>query len=113
MYINKKLQGVNAVQTLSRLNRVYPGKKDPITLDFVNDEKTIQKAFQDFYEGVILEEGTDPDKLYDLKRSLEDFQYYSTEVLRSFQKFYSGKILNRNNWFQFSSQSSTDLMMNL
>ena len=86
MYINKKLQGVNAVQTLSRLNRVFPGKKDPITLDFANDEKVIQKAFQDFYEGVVLEEGSDPDKLYDFKRTLDDFHYYSNDDVEQFSK---------------------------
>jgi type I restriction enzyme R subunit len=84
MYINKKLQGVNAVQTLSRLNRVFPGKKDPITLDFVNNAKTIQMAFQDFYEDVLLEEGSDPDKLYDLKRTLEDFHYYLDSDVETF-----------------------------
>lgn len=91
MYVNKKLQGVNAVQTLSRLNRVYPGKKDPITLDFVNDEKVIQKAFQNFYEDVILEEGSDPDKLYDLKRTLEEFHYYSNDDVEKFSAVLFGK----------------------
>jgi len=91
MYINKKLQGVNAVQTLSRLNRVFPGKKDPITLDFINDEKVIQKAFQDFYDGVLLEEGSDPDKLYDFKRTLDDFHYYSNEVVEKFASVLFGK----------------------
>jgi len=84
MYINKKLQGVNAVQTLSRLNRVFTGKKDPITLDFANDAKIIQKAFQDFYEDVLLEEGSDPDKLYDFQRTLEEFHYYTNEDIDKF-----------------------------
>lgn len=91
MYINKKLQGVNAVQTLSRLNRVFPGKKDPITLDFANDEKIIQKAFQDFYEDVLLEEGSDPDKLYDFKRTLDDFHYYINDDVEEFSSVFFGK----------------------
>lgn len=91
MYINKKLQGVNAVQTLSRLNRVYPGKKDPITLDFINDEKIIQKAFQDFYEDVLLEEGSDPDKLYDFRRTLDDFHYYTSDDVEKFSAVFFAK----------------------
>jgi len=84
MYLNKKVQGVNAVQTISRLNRVYPGKKDPITLDFSNEAKVIQKSFEDFYEDVMLEEGSDPDKLYDFKNTLDDFHYYSKEDVENF-----------------------------
>lgn len=86
MYVNKRLQGVNAVQTISRLNRVFPGKKDPITLDFVNEAVTIQKAFQDFYEDAELTEGSDPDKLYDFKRSLEEFHYYTQSEVDKFSE---------------------------
>ena len=69
---------------MSRLNRVYPGKQKPITLDFANEAKIIQKAFQDFYEDVMLEEGSDPDKLYDFKRTLDDFHYYTNEDVEKF-----------------------------
>ncbi len=91
MYINKKLQGVNAVQTISRLNRVYPGKKDPITIDFVNDSNTILQAFQNYYEDVFLEEGTDPDKLYDFKLTLESFKYYTNQDVEDFVKIFFSK----------------------
>ena len=91
MYVNKKLQGVNAVQTISRLNRVCHDKKDPITLDFINDPKIIQKAFQDFYEDVALEEGSDPDKLYDLKRTLDEFHYFHDDDVESFAAVIFGK----------------------
>lgn len=91
MYLNKKVQGVNAVQTISRLNRVFPGKKDPITLDFVNDPAAIQQAFQDFYEDALLEEGSDPDKLYDFKRTLEDFYYYTSEEVEQFAAIFFAK----------------------
>lgn len=95
MYINKKLQGVNAVQTISRLNRTYPGKKDPITLDFANDVKTIQAAFQDFYEDTMLEEGSDPDKLYTFGRSLADFHYYTEGDVDEFAKIFFSKPLKQ------------------
>lgn len=91
MYVNKKLTGVNAVQTLSRLNRVYPGKKDPVTLDFVNEAETIRKAFQDFYEDIALTEGSDPDKLYDFKRSLEEFLYYTSDEINRFARIFYSK----------------------
>ncbi|NUO10408.1 MAG: type I restriction endonuclease subunit R [Candidatus Brocadia sp.] len=91
MYVNKKLVGVNAVQTLSRLNRVYPGKKDPITLDFVNEAETIRKAFQDFYEDTTLSEGSDPDKLYSFKRSLDEFVYYTYDEINQFAKIFYSK----------------------
>jgi type I restriction enzyme R subunit len=58
MYVDKKLSGVRAVQTLSRLNRIYPGKDDTFVLDFVNEAQEIQQAFQSFNEGTTLEEAT-------------------------------------------------------
>ena len=54
MYVDKKLSGVHAVQTLSRLNRTYPGKKDTFILDFVNDAEDIQAAFQPYYEKTLV-----------------------------------------------------------
>jgi len=95
MYLNKKIQGVNAVQTLCRLNRIFPGKKDPITIDFANEAKVIQKAFQDFYEDVQLEEGSDPDKLYDFKRTLDDFRYYSQDDVEKFVAVFFAKNLKQ------------------
>ena len=91
MYVNKKLTGVNAVQTISRLNRVHQGKKDPITIDFVNDSETIKKAFQDFYEDTILTEGSNPDKLYDLKRSMEEFHIYTQDEVTKFSQIFFTK----------------------
>lgn len=68
MYVDKKLGGVAAVQTLSRLNRTIPGKKtQTFVLDFANDAIEIQKAFQPYYEMTILSEATDPDLLHDLE----------------------------------------------
>lgn len=74
MYVDKKLSGVRAVQTLSRLNRIHPGKEDTFVLDFANSVEEIQVSFQPYYEKTILSGTTDPNKLYDLKGQLEAFQ---------------------------------------
>jgi type I restriction enzyme R subunit len=66
MFIDKSLQGVQCVQTLSRLNRKTRGKKDTFVLDFVNKVETIQESFQDFYQTTILSEETDPNLVYDI-----------------------------------------------
>ncbi|MGB3061053.1 MAG: type I restriction endonuclease [Anaerolineae bacterium] len=74
MYVDKKLAGVHAVQTLSRLNRTHPGKEDTFVLDFVNSEEEILAAFQPYYEQTILSGTTDPNKLYDLKAQIDSYQ---------------------------------------
>lgn len=71
MYVDKRLSGVRAVQSLSRLNRVYPGKEDTFVLDFANDREDILQSFQPYYEQTTLTESTDPNHLYDLKTKLE------------------------------------------
>jgi type I restriction enzyme, R subunit len=91
MYVDKKLGGVNAVQTLSRLNRVHAGKDDPLVLDFANDAKEIQDAFQPYYECTLLSEPTDPNKLYDLKRIIEDYHLFGQAEVDSFAKVYFSK----------------------
>jgi type I restriction enzyme R subunit len=70
MYVDKKLGGVNAIQTLSRLNRTHLGKEEAAVLDFANDAEAIREAFQPYYEKTILSEATDPNLLYDLERKL-------------------------------------------
>src|SRR5699024_7807334 len=70
MYVDKPLNGIKAVQTLSRLNRTCRGKEDTFVLDFVNDPETIQEAFQDYYEVTGLSDVTDPNILYDLQYEL-------------------------------------------
>lgn len=71
MFVNKKLQGVKAVQTLSRLNRSHEGKNDTYVLDFVNDTDSIKQSFQPFFEDTVLEEGVDINMVY---RYLNDIQ---------------------------------------
>ncbi len=90
MYVDKKLGGVNAVQTLSRLNRTAVGKKDTFIMDFVNSTDEIKKSFDPFYETTILGEATDPNKLFDLQSTLDAFQVYTVEQVQEF----SQKIVN-------------------
>ncbi|HWM89696.1 MAG TPA: type I restriction endonuclease subunit R [Thermoanaerobaculia bacterium] len=77
MYVDKTLAGIKAVQTLSRLNRAHPKKHDVFVLDFMNNVDTIQLAFADYYRTTVLSEETDPNKLHDLKATLDDAQVYT------------------------------------
>ncbi|MBE2200020.1 MAG: type I restriction endonuclease subunit R [Anaerolinea sp.] len=88
MYVDKKLSGVHAVQTLSRLNRIYPGKTDTFVLDFVNEEEDILTAFQPFYEQTTLTGTTDPNKLYDLKAQLEAYQIIHPGDVETFARLF-------------------------
>ncbi|NRD76594.1 type I restriction endonuclease subunit R [Bacillus sp. BRMEA1] len=81
MYVDKKLDGIKAVQTLSRLNRTCKGKNDTFVLDFLNEAEDIQKAFQPYYEVTGLESTTDPNLLYDLQRELDACQVYTEEEI--------------------------------
>ena len=88
MYVDKPLSGIRAVQTLSRLNRAHPGKRDVFVLDFLNDSDTIRKAFSDYYQTTILAEETDPNKLHDLQTELDAAEVYSTDTVRKFVERY-------------------------
>ncbi|MCD4691293.1 MAG: DEAD/DEAH box helicase family protein, partial [Calditrichales bacterium] len=95
MYVDKKLSGVKAVQTLSRLNRTAPGKEDTFILDFVNDRDTIIEAFQPYYEKTIVIEEPEPNHLYDLKSKLDEWQIYWQNEIDLFSNIYfqpSGKM---------------------
>ncbi|MCC5909493.1 MAG: type I restriction endonuclease subunit R [Clostridiaceae bacterium] len=81
MYVDKKLDGIKAVQTLSRLNRTCKGKNDTFVLDFVNKAEDIQNAFQPYYEVTGLESMTNPNILYDLQRELDACQIYTEEEI--------------------------------
>jgi len=99
MYVDKKLSGVLAVQTLSRLNRTAAkfGKEDTFVLDFANDADEILESFQPYYELTTVEETTDPNKLYDLKNTIEEAQIiWQSEVDHFCDLFYrSQKVLNK------------------
>lgn len=86
MYVDKKLSGVRAVQTLSRLNRTYPGKEDTFILDFANEPCEIQEAFQPFYEGTTIEEDIDPNQLYDLRAKMEAFAVTHPDEIEAFAR---------------------------
>ena len=90
MYVDKKLQRVNAVQTLSRLNRISPGKDEVYVLDFVNETDDIRKSFQPYYETTILSEGTDPNLLYKIERDILKFDIIDqSEIDRFAELWYS------------------------
>ena len=72
MYVDKVLVGLNAVQTLSRLNRIHPNKADTFVLDFRNETEDIVKAFEPYY-GRTVAPPTDPNLLFDTRRRLDDF----------------------------------------
>lgn len=76
MYVDKILGGIQAVQTLSRLNRAYPGKDTTYVLDFVNEPAEILKAFKTYYETAELEAVTDPNQVYDLRSKLDATGHY-------------------------------------
>ena len=73
MFVDKKLKGVNAVQTLSRLNRTCPFKNDTFVLDFANTSDSIKESFQPFYEETTLVGSSDVNRVYDLRSKLNDF----------------------------------------
>lgn len=91
MFVDKKLSGVKAVQTLSRLNRTMKGKEDTFVLDFVNSAEEMQKSFQPYYEATVLEEETDPNVIYDLKNGLDSFQIYQPMEVEHFAQIFYGK----------------------
>ncbi|CAL92628.1 type I restriction endonuclease subunit R [Azoarcus olearius] len=76
MYVDKMLGGIQAVQTLSRLNRAHPGKDTTYILDFVNEPAEVLKAFKTYYETAELEATTDPHAVYDLRAKLDATGYY-------------------------------------
>lgn len=91
MYVDKKLRDVQAVQTLSRLNRAFkPYKKDTFVLDFYNSAEEIKEAFDPYFTSTILSEETSPNKLNDLLDALEKFEVYNEEVVKDFFEKYSG-----------------------
>lgn len=91
MYVDKLLTDVKAVQTLSRLNRCHPKKRDTFVLDFANDADAIQEAFQRYYKTTILSKETDPNKLNDLITEIESANIYTEKDVRTLnEKYWSG-----------------------
>ncbi len=91
MYVDRILTDVKAVQTLSRLNRCHPQKRDTFVLDFANDTDSIQASFQRFYKTTILSQETDPNKLNDLIQEIEAANIYSEEDVNTLnERYWSG-----------------------
>lgn len=88
MYVDKRLAGIQAVQTLSRLNRIHPLKEDTFVLDFVNDREEIREAFKTYYEGVKMGEQVDPAHMYQLKGELDAAGIYLSEEVGRFCDVY-------------------------
>lgn len=99
MFIDKKLSGVKAVQTLSRLNRIYPGKEDTFILDFVNTKEEIEEAFKPYYEATILDEEINVNLIYDTKILLRNYKLYNDDDIVKFVKIY----------YKTGNQNATDL----
>ena len=86
MYVDKKLGGVNAVQTLSRLNRTHPEKRGTLVLDFANEADGIKAAFDPYFETTLLSEATNPNLLYEAQTRLDGYPVYSTADIDRFAK---------------------------
>ena len=96
MYVDKKLGGVHAIQTLSRLNRIHPGKDDTMVLDFVNEADSIAESFQPYYESTMLSEGTDPNLLYDLETRIKDYGLFDDSEVEAYSKaLFGGKKMEK------------------
>lgn len=88
MYVDKRLDGVQAVQTLSRLNRMVPGKETPFVLDFVNEAEDIYRAFKPYFDATSLQESSDPALLEQLKHALDGFQVYHWSEVEAFARIF-------------------------
>jgi len=89
MYVDKRLSGIQAVQTLSRLNRVHPGKENTFVLDFVNDEEEIYKSFKPYYERTPFADDVEPRKLYEIQHRITEYKLFDETDLASFFEIYS------------------------
>jgi type I restriction enzyme, R subunit len=92
MYVDKRLAGIQAVQTLSRLNRTHPLKEETFILDFVNDPEEIKASFKVYFDGAIMGEEVDPDRLYQIQTELDESNIYlDSEVTDFCQIFFAPK----------------------
>ncbi|MDY3013006.1 MAG: type I restriction endonuclease [Clostridiales Family XIII bacterium] len=88
MYVDKMLYDIKAVQTLSRLNRCHPQKHDTFVLDFANKPEMIEQAFSRYYRTTLLSGETDPNKLYDLITTMDEYQVYSDAYVKKLVDLY-------------------------
>ena len=83
MYVDKRLSGIQAVQTLSRLNRTTTGKEDTFVLDFVNEREEIYKSFKPYYTVTGKGPESDPHLLYGLQHSLQEYQVFTDDEINA------------------------------
>lgn len=108
MYVDKKLGGVQAVQTLSRLNRTYPGKDKTFVLDFVNDPQEVLDAFLPYYRKATLTATTDPNLIYDLVVKLDSAGIYDmSEIEQAFDAALVGGV-NANSKVSAATKPAVD-----
>ncbi|TDH62942.1 type I restriction endonuclease subunit R [Dankookia rubra] len=88
MYVDRRLAGIQAVQTLSRLNRIHPLKEDTFVLDFVNERDEIREAFKTYYEGAEVGENVDPARMYEIKSELDAGGIYVIADVERFSSVY-------------------------
>ena len=91
MVVDKKLRDVKAVQTLSRLNRIYPGKEDTFILDFVNMPEEIREAFQPYYQETVLEDEVEVNQIYAKQKELRGFHVYSDNDIAAVCAIYNDR----------------------
>ncbi|MCD7770264.1 MAG: DEAD/DEAH box helicase family protein, partial [Oscillospiraceae bacterium] len=103
MIVDKKLKGVKAVQTLSRLNRTCPGKTDTFVLDFVNKREDILEAFQPFYQETYLQQEVNVDLIYKTQKELRGFAIYNEDDIAAFSKVYFAEGSQSNNMGKMTS----------
>ena len=97
MIVDKKLRGVKAVQTLSRLNRCHPDKEDTFILDFVNTKEEIMEAFQPFYQETMLEQEINTDTIYKVQKMLHEYRLYDEADIENVNKVYFDENARKNN----------------
>lgn len=100
MIVDKKLRGVKAVQTLSRLNRIHPDKEDTFIIDFINSKEDILKAFQPFYQETFLEQEINTDLIYKTQRLLRKFKVYDDEDIKKVNDIYFDEDKRKDNKIQ-------------
>jgi type I restriction enzyme R subunit len=88
MYVDRRLAGIQAVQTLSRLNRIHPLKEDTFVLDFVNDRDEIRDAFKTYFEGAEVGEEVDPARMYEIKSEMDADGIYVVSDVERFSAVY-------------------------
>lgn len=112
MYIDKKIDGINAVQTLGRLNRTYPGKEGNIfILDFRNTYEDMKDAFAPYYEDLALIGETDPNKIYEFERKIDSYNLTTQYEIEEFVKITikaNPTDKDKQKWYSFLSKAETN-----